>query len=342
MSTLAQNFEDAWAREQRKLRHYFFRYGVASTEIDDRLQDVALKLWTRYGAGKVPENFSGYSMAAARSTLIDYRRAEMRRARWQCQLEEYEAHGIPFGDIWGRRVPVSPWEAAEVYSLAPLRAAEILDQLKSLISPDYPIFYYLSEGATLQDISEVLRLPVPVLRYWLTLMRRFLWGEVSAGVLRNYILRQVGAIALPSTPALPLQIQRFNTANYLRQLPGFVPEWILWFGQLSAHTADTDEPITFGLIQRLARETGILSEKQGKRFLLAATSDEGGLLTQKFFEIIPSGESRLLSFSDISQLLRKETVVDDEATGSAWMDQIATAWEPTSKWGELTARDTDV
>jgi DNA-directed RNA polymerase specialized sigma24 family protein len=338
MSTLAQDFEANWDREQDKLRRYFFRHGVGSSEIDDRLQDVAIELWRLYREGKAAENFSTYSMKVARYRLIDLRRAEARRGKLQYEPPEYfDEQTLPFADLWGRRVWDTRWGIAEEVSLAPLGLAEILAPLKPLIPRDYPILYYLSLGASRKEVSEFLHLPVPEVQYRITQFRRFLSGQLSAEALLKFNLRQREVITPPSPPAFPLQVQRLNTASYLRQLPGFVAEWILWFSRLSAYTSNTNKPITFGVIRRLARETGTLSEEQGRRFLLAATSHHGGLLTQKFFQIVPRGEPRLLSFSDISQLLRKESVVGDQATDSKWMDQIATAWEPTPKWGELTA-----
>jgi len=114
----------------------------------------------------------------------------------------------------------------------------------------------------------------------------------------------------------------------------------MWFSRLSTHIKENDEPITFGVIQRLARETDALHEEQGRRFLLAATSDEGALLLQRFYQLMPQGEPRLLSYSDIYGMLRKQSATEDEAVVSSggWLDQIATAWEPTAKWAELRSR----
>jgi DNA-directed RNA polymerase specialized sigma24 family protein len=340
MNTLAQDFEAAWDREQGELRSFFSRQGVASSEIDDRLQDVAGKLWRQYSERGAPEDFSAYSRGVARYLLYDLRRGEMRRPELQYEPPEYfEKHGIPFADLWGRQVPSTRWDLAEGFSLLPLTLAETIDELESLVPRHYPILYYLSRGASLQEISELLDLPIPVLQRRLTQVKEVLRHRLSPAARRQYGLRIREAVTPPSWSTFPLQIQRFNAASYIRKLPGYVPEWIVWFSRLSVYITETSEPITFGVIRRLAQGSDILSEAQGRRFLLAITSEQSRLLTQKFFQIMPHGEPRLLSFSDISQSLRKETVVGDEGVAGdrEWMDQIATAWEPTSKWRELTA-----
>src|SRR6185436_13187263 len=178
---------------------------------------------------------------------------------------------------WGRQVSSTRWDLAEESSLAPLTRAETIDQLESLIPRHYPILHYLSQGTSLQEISESLDLPIPVLRRRLTQVREVLRKRLSPTARRQYVLLLREAVSPPSWSALPLQTHKFNAGNYLRKLPGYVPEWILWFSRLVAHTAEVSEPITFGVIRRLAQGSDILSETQGRRFLLAATSDKGGL-----------------------------------------------------------------
>ena len=180
----AQDFVAAWDREHDKLRRYFLRHGVASSEIDDRLQDVAIKLWRLYSEPKARENFSGYSREVAKSVLIDFRRTELRPGRLQYEPPEYfEEQTLPFADLWGRRVSDTRWEIAEEVSLVPLRLAEIVRQLKPFIPRDYPILYYLSQGASLQEVSKLLHVPVPAVRYRLTQrVIASLWRKFSAGL----------------------------------------------------------------------------------------------------------------------------------------------------------------
>ena len=335
MSMLAQDFELALGREQLGLHRFFLRRGLAPADVDDCFQNVAEKLWRQYGKPQVRENFSRYSKRVAEGVFYEFLR-QARRSKLQYEPPEYfEECSFPFADLWGRQVPSTRWELAEEFSVAPLERAEIIAQLNPLIPRDYPILSYLSEGASFQEVSEFFGLSISALRYRLNQIGRFIHQRLSPTALQQYRLRQRKAI---TSPVFALQVQRSHIASYLRNLPGYVPEWILWFRRLSAHSTDTNEPITFGVIQRLARDTGTLNEEQGRRFLLAATSDRAGLLTQKFFEIMPRGEPRLLSFSDISQFLGKENIRDKAGVNDReWMDQIAIAWEPTSKWAELKA-----
>jgi hypothetical protein len=98
------------------------------------------------------------------------------------------------------------------------------------------------------------------------------------------------------------------------------------------------EPITFGLIRRLADHDPILTEEQGRRFLVAASSEDGGLLMQEFIQIQPNAEHRKLTFSNIYQVLRGEGTQEPPHSYSSieeWMDQIVTFWDPTPKWTDL-------
>ena len=339
MNTPAQDFEADWNRERGKLRSYFLRRGFTSTDVDDRVQEVAVRLWQRYYDQKKPEDVSSYSMRLAENVLYDvyrnkkdalynYYRDEL-RSRFQLEPPEYfEKQTMPFADLWGRAVPSNRWDHAEEFSLAPFREAELIDKLESLAPKDYRIVYYLAQDLPIRKISELMEMPLFVLRHRIRRLRE-LYRQESWPTTRKYRYRKIEPSALPPWFALPNP----DLISYLRKLPGYVPEWNLWFTRLSDYTTANTDPITFGVIERIARATRTLSEDHGKRFLLAATTNRGGLLTQKFFQIVPHGEPRSLSLSDIAQLLRHQSFPAD----TGWMDQIATAWEPTPKWRELTA-----
>ena len=353
MNEFEQSFEQGWHNARKRLRHYFLTRGVDPNWVDDLLQDTAERLWSKYyiEEGSIPENFIVSSNQAAAYVFKQWQRQEPRRQKVILQPPQYfEENEIPFADLWGRLVPSIDVNSAEDYSTAPFDWGAMAGALISLIGDDVLLLYYRNIGASFREISKATGLSIKLIEKRLSHARyeihRLLeskgmfplpkapapyWEAISELLLSPFLQN------LWWWPAWPRRAWRL-ALNRLRRHPSYSPEWFIWFRRLLDYTASTDEPITFAVIRRLAGQESIITEEQGRRFLLAASMEDTDLLKQEFALIQPNGTSKILSFSDIFQALHStsgQAPFESYACGKEWMNQVVTFWRPTWIWTEL-------
>jgi hypothetical protein len=331
--TPEQKFETQWISAKSKIERIARSYLPREASFDlveDFLQDAALHAWRDFDDKALSADFLGRFRAAAKHTWKDLRSQERTRPKLETQPQQFfEECARPFADIWGRIVPSEHWRSAEDYSLAPLDWDERYKWITG-----YPALYYLSMGASLKETAQLIGVSPAVLRQALERLKHKLISAGSQKRLRALEFPGLLKTELPFLPPLGFSPTP-NAPSLLRTLPGFVPEWIAWFVQLSRISS---EPITLHLIKQLARQYVDLTEEQGMRFLLAVAAEPASLLSQEFIDLSPNAKQRTLSLSDIYQLLRGEDHPTPDSPYGVTVDrmtQIATFWAPTARWYEV-------
>jgi hypothetical protein len=333
-SKFQREFEAQWNIAGPKIAPRLAYHATTTSSVNDLLQDTALRLWRRCVAKGLPADFVAESKLTATRTLDALRWREYRSPKLESQPPQFlEKHSRSFADIWGRKVPGENWRLAEEYSLAPLEWSDRLASIKN-----EPVLYYLSIGATPREVAEITRFPLAVLRKVVSDLRDQHDFRQPIPIPKNLFAQlpdtfKADLIPLPSFPGL---FPAPSAPAHLRKLRGYRPQWIAWFVRLSEHQGHGFEPITLGLIRQLASDDRTLSEEQGVRFLIAASTDEAGLLSQKFIDIRTDAEHRSVSVSTIYQFLHeKHEQTERSAFSDDWSDRIVTFWDPTTKWTEL-------
>lgn len=344
---LHQDFEKAWKGVNRSLRSRFLYSGVSADDVDDLLQDVAKELWDNsVKRESIPESFPTFSRDVAKHVLLDFRRRRRKSKEETQPPDSFEKQSVPFADLWGRPVPNINSRFAEDYSIAPLDWPPITPQLESIIGKNTRFLYYLSIGLSIGEISNMTGLPVKAIRDRLSRVKNQVHGLLESQGIIPILSPPISywdimsRLVLPPAPTYSWWgVRSWEAALHaMRQLHGYHPEWSIWLRSLLEHTATTNEPITFGVVRRLARHNPILTEEQGRRFLLAVSAEGVDLLEQKFMQIESYTGPRFLSFSNIYQALRGESrdlPPQSYACGDEWLEQVITFWEPTLKWSVL-------
>jgi DNA-directed RNA polymerase specialized sigma24 family protein len=326
-----ETFEALWGIAGPKVNRFLAGRGIIGHEDrKDLLQDTALQLWEGFDAKRGSEKFLANAYRSASAALSAYRQYESRMEAQPALF--FEQRASPFADIWGRQVPANQWNLAEECSLAPLEWRDRLESIKA-----DPLLYYLSLGASPLEAARLAGISSHKMRSALNQIPRWyrFWRtETDSSRFRPNLLRR-----LPEDQPLPLPyfqglFPQPNIPSRLRRLRGYKPEWIAWFVKLSQRT--DAEPITFGLIRRLAGDSPSLTEEGGLTFLLAATRCNVELLEQKFLDTRPGAEQQIISFAEIYQLLRNEDASGQtDLVDKNWKDEIVTFWVRTPNWQEL-------
>jgi DNA-directed RNA polymerase specialized sigma24 family protein len=337
---LREDFTSAWDEASSRLSLFFRRSGIAPDRIDDLLQSTAMRAWKQcVKLESIPDKFSLYSRSVASNVLRDSGRMESLKRADSQPPKFFEELRHPFADLWGRRVPSGDIRLAEDYSIAPLDWPAIADWLESIAGEDSSTLFLLGIGVSIREIGVITGRTPRSIKNRLNLLKEGFHNafEGQTGIPYWETISQFPT-PLPPPYSRWWTYEWKSTLSAMRLLPEFVPEWIAWLHRLLEYTATAGEPVTLGVIRRLAMTHWTLHEEQGRRFIIAASKPDTNLLSQKFILLEPNGEARHLSFSDVYRALRgdpSQAIVGTYACSEDWMDQVVTFWEPTMRWGEL-------
>ncbi len=168
--------QDLWRTHRRWVAAIILAHRPSSVEVDDLMQEVAVKLVSKMASLRDAASFRPW----LRQIVLNVCRGSARSLRPTLRLSQGEASDDDLPDATRVAVPASTEETATELVGRGDAARRLMEQVRTL-PPEYrePLVLRCVRSLTYQQISEILNLPVTTIETRLARARRMLREEVG-------------------------------------------------------------------------------------------------------------------------------------------------------------------
>jgi RNA polymerase sigma-70 factor (ECF subfamily) len=172
--------QELWRAHRRWVAAIILAHRPSSVEVDDLMQDVAVKMVSKMASLRDAASFRPW----LRQIVLNICRGSARSLKPTLRLAQADTAEDVDRDSARIAMPASPIERASDLVSRHDAATRLMDQVKSL-PPEYrePLLLRCVRSLTYQQISEILHLPVTTIETRLARARRMLREEVGEALL---------------------------------------------------------------------------------------------------------------------------------------------------------------
>jgi len=176
--------QDLWRTHRRWVAAIILAHRPSSVEVDDLMQEVAVKLVSKMASLRDAASFRPW----LRQIVLNVCRGSARSLRPTLRLSHGEANDDDLADATRVAVPASTEETATELVGRGDAARRLMEQVRTL-PPEYrePLVLRCVRSLTYQQISEILNLPVTTIETRLARARRMLREEVGDAIVAEEI-----------------------------------------------------------------------------------------------------------------------------------------------------------
>ena len=176
--------QDLWRTHRRWVAAIILAHRPSSVEVDDLMQEVAVKLVSKMASLRDAASFRPW----LRQIVLNVCRGSARSLRPTLRLSLGEASDDELPDATRVAVPASTEETATELVGRGDAARRLMEQVRTL-PPEYrePLVLRCVRSLTYQQISEILNLPVTTIETRLARARRMLREEVGDAIVAEEI-----------------------------------------------------------------------------------------------------------------------------------------------------------
>ena len=176
--------QDLWRTHRRWVAAIILAHRPSSVEVDDLMQEVAVKLVSKMASLRDAASFRPW----LRQIVLNVCRGSARSLRPTLRLSLGEASDDDLPDTTRVAVPASTEETATELVGRGDAARPLMEQVRTL-PPEYrePLVLRCVRSLTYQQISEILNLPVTTIETRLARARRMLREEVGEEIVAEEI-----------------------------------------------------------------------------------------------------------------------------------------------------------
>jgi RNA polymerase sigma-70 factor (ECF subfamily) len=176
--------QDLWRTHRRWVAAIILAHRPSSVEVDDLMQEVAVKLVSKMASLRDAASFRPW----LRQIVLNVCRGSARSLRPTLRLSHGETGDDDLPDATRVAVPASTEETATELVGRGDAARRLMEQVRTL-PPEYrePLVLRCVRSLTYQQISEILNLPVTTIETRLARARRMLREEVGDAIVAEEI-----------------------------------------------------------------------------------------------------------------------------------------------------------
>jgi len=176
--------QDLWRTHRRWVAAIILAHRPSSVEVDDLMQEVAVKLVSKMASLRDAASFRPW----LRQIVLNVCRGSARSLRPTLRLSHGETGDDDLPDATRVAVPASTQETATELVGRGDAARRLMEQVRTL-PPEYrePLVLRCVRSLTYQQISEILNLPVTTIETRLARARRMLREEVGDAIVAEEI-----------------------------------------------------------------------------------------------------------------------------------------------------------